>query len=272
MRQEYMKQGYNVINNWYRLDNDTHPADHFMSNLHYHNSYEMFIVISGSTTMLVNEKLIPIKKSDIVFIKPNELHKNNGGAAHHRYAVHFTMNYLKTYFTDTVIASVTEKFNNEKLTVTSDAFRRIHEILDKMEHNEEYAYIYIAEIMSVINNPKNIVYEKTEMDNKTVTSILEYIHGNYADISGLDEISENIHISKQYMCQLFKKHTHVTISDYMNNVRINSACEILRRGDMNITETAIRCGYNSPMYFCKIFKKIVHMTPNEYKKHIRVYR
>lgn len=263
-----MKTGYSSAHEWCSVAHDTHPAEYLMSKLHYHNSYEMFIMINGSTTMLVDDKLVPADKRDIIFLKPNILHKNNGGAKHERYALHFTMNYLNTYFTDTAINSIIQNFDKDKLTFTSYAFAGIHELLNKIEHNEKYAYIYIAEIMSIVENKKNIVQEKINRNNSTVNSILEYIHSNYADISGLDDIANEIHITKQYMCQLFKKHTLVTVSDYLNNVRINNACEMLRSSDMNVTETAMQCGYNSPMYFCKIFKKIVHMTPNEYKKHI----
>ena len=264
-----MKTGYNLVHEWCAVTHDTHPAEYSMSKLHYHNSYEMFIIINGSTTMLVNDKLIPLNKNDIVFLKPNVLHKNNGGALHERYAVHFTMNYLNTYFTDTSINSITQIFDKDKLTVTSSAFASIHELLNKMMRNERYTYLYIAEIMSIAENPKNTVTKQINHDNSMVNSILEYIHRNYAAISGLDDIARDMHISKQYMCQLFKKHTLVTVSDYLNNVRINSACEMLRKGDMNVTETAMQCGYNSPMYFCRIFKKIVHMTPNEYRRHIK---
>ena len=263
-----MKTGYSSAHEWCSVAHDTHPAEYLMSKLHYHNSYEMFIMINGSTTMLVDDKLVPADKRDIIFLKPNILHKNNGGAKHERYALHFTMNYLNTYFTDTAINSIIQNFDKDKLTFTSSAFAGIHELLNKIEHNEKYAYLYIAEIMSIVENKKNIVQEKINRNNSTVNSILEYIHSNYANISGLDDIANEIHITKQYMCQLFKKHTLVTVSDYLNNVRIKNACEMLRSSDMNVTETAMQCGYNSPMYFCKIFKKIVHMTPNEYKKHI----
>ena len=263
-----MKTGYSSAHEWCSVAHDTHPAEYLMSKLHYHNSYEMFIMINGSTTMLVDDKLVPADNRDIIFLKPNILHKNNGGAKHERYALHFTMNYLNTYFTDTAINSIIQNFDKDKLTFTSSAFAGIHELLNKIEHNEKYAYLYIAEIMSIVENKKNIVQEKINRNNSTVNSILEYIHSNYTDISGLDDIANEIHITKQYMCQLFKKHTLVTVSDYLNNVRINNASEMLRSSDMNVTETAMQCGYNSPMYFCKIFKKIVHMTPNEYKKHI----
>ena len=183
-----MKTGYSSAHEWCSVAHDTHPAEYLMSKLHYHNSYEMFIMINGSTTMLVDDKLVPADKRDIIFLKPNILHKNNGGAIHERYALHFTMNYLNTYFTDTAINSIIQNFDKDKLTFTSSAFAGIHELLNKIEHNEKYAYLYIAEIMSIVENKKNIVQEKINRNNSTVNSILEYIHSNYADISGLDDM------------------------------------------------------------------------------------
>ena len=49
-----MKTGYSSAHEWCSVAHDTHPAEYLMSKLHYHNSYEMFIMINGSTTMMIS--------------------------------------------------------------------------------------------------------------------------------------------------------------------------------------------------------------------------
>lgn len=65
-----------------------------------------------------------------------------------------------------------------------------------------------------------------------------------------------------FICVSFKK-TGVTVSDYINSIRINNACEILRLGKSNITQAAILYEYNSTTYFCRVFKNIMRVTPRE---------
>lgn len=257
---------FRLLNEWLYITYDEQSASH-ISNLHYHNAYEMFVVTSGSSNMLVDDHMIHTQKGNIVLIKPNSLHKNNGGARHSRYALHFTDKYLNTYFASDVTEGLTKLFNNEKFSIKQEEFGKILELLGRIYSGDKFSYIHLAEILSIISRPDSIIHQ-TEYSDKTVNSILEYINKHYNEILGLDDIANALCISKPYMCNIFKKETSVTISHYLNSVRINQACDILRLGGKNITETALMCGYSSPMYFCRMFKSIVNMTPNEYRKYI----
>lgn len=264
-----MNTVYRLINEWYVMAHDIHPKGKIDTQLHYHHSYELFIMVNGSSTMLLDDKLVQVGKNDIVLIKPDNLHKNNGGTQHERYAVHFTENYLKKYFTDSVINKLTEQFENNKVSLKPKAFAAILDLLRKMEKGSEFTYIHIAELISIICDPHNVLKKENIKSTGIADRVLEYINSNYGSIAGLEEIAAQVHVSKQYMCTLFKKEINVTVSEYLNSVRINNACELLRENKSSITETAMLCGYNSPMYFSKSFKKIVGMTPNEYRSHSR---
>ena len=81
-----MANGYNPLNDWFYLNRQTRKKGDKQSNLHYHHSYEIFIILRGSTTLLADDKLISVSKNEIVLLKPDDLHKNNGGTEHERYA------------------------------------------------------------------------------------------------------------------------------------------------------------------------------------------
>lgn len=235
--------------------------------LHYHASYELFIVAKGRTTLLVDDKLISVCEKEIVLLKPDVVHKNAGENLHDRYSLHLTNEYLISHFSDNLVKSLTEPFDNNKIAVKDSVFNMILDLLKRIEKNPKYACIHAAEIITLLTDTKNLkTLTDTSTSLKTTDNILEYIGKNYANISGLDDIANNVHISKQYLCQIFKKETGVTVSEYLNNIRINNACEILRQGNCNITQTSILCGYNSTPYFCRIFKNIMGITPKEYIK------
>ena len=256
------------LNNDYLFSYDIRPAGNLPKNLHSHRAYEIFILESGATTMLIGDKLFPITQGDILLVAPETIHANKGGIEHYRYAVHFTMSHLKKYFDETVCNEITNVIQNNKLTMKPGAFKRILEILGNMQtkFGGKYSYIHIAELLTIISDPSNHIASDRQTENKTVQSVMDYINFDYPSITSLDDIASHAHISKEYLCQLFKKETGITVSHYLNGVRIQNACEILKKGETNIMETAILCGYNSSMYFCKMFKSIVNMTPKEYRK------
>ena len=149
---------FRLLNEWLYITYDEQSARH-MSNLHYHNAYEMFVVASGSSTMLVDDHMINTQKSNIVLIKPNSLHKNNGGARHSRYALHFTDKYLNTYFASDVTESLTKMFNNEKFSIKQEEFSKILELLGRIYSGDKFSYIHLAEILSIISRPDSIIHQ-----------------------------------------------------------------------------------------------------------------
>lgn len=234
--------------------------------LHYHPSYELFMMMKGSTTILVDDKLIPIEENDILLLKPNIIHKNIGEKLHNRYSIHFTDEYLLSHFSDNLARSLISPFNNHKITVTDSVFQEISRLLSRIKSDPLHACIHTAEIITLLTDRNNLQMKNAAPLPKTVDHILAYIRKNYADITGLNEIAKSVPISKPYLCQVFKKETGVTISEYLNGIRISNACEMLRGGKYNITQIAMLCGYNSTPYFCRIFKDIMRMTPKEYQK------
>lgn len=234
--------------------------------IHYHSSYELFIVVKGVTTVLIDDRLISVGEQEIILLKPDVIHKNIGQKLHERYSIHFTDEYLHSCFSDGVAELLTKSFENQKISVTSDTFEQILKLLTAIKNRPPFACIHAAEIVTLLSDPKNMQTAQLNITSKTAGHILEYIRKNYADISGLDDIANGVHISKQYLCQVFKKETGATISEYLNSIRISNACEMLRSGKHTITQTASLCGYNSTAYFCRIFKNVMRMTPREYQK------
>jgi AraC-like DNA-binding protein len=76
-------------------------------------------------------------------------------------------------------------------------------------------------------------------------------------------------MSKYYLCRIFKEATGVTLTHYINNIKIQNACHMLVNTDRSILEIGNACGFNSSMYFCKIFKEALSVTPSEFRRGAR---
>lgn len=125
-------------------------------------------------------------------------------------------------------------------------------------------YQLIMDISELIYLSKN----ETNMNRYTrLQPIFDFIDENYNKVITLDELSEILDITPQYLCSIFKKVTGIRIYEYINNIRIKNSKEIiLKYQDKPIKEIAELCGYDSMSYFCEVFKKIEKITPGEFRK------
>ncbi|WP_052427526.1 helix-turn-helix transcriptional regulator [Neobacillus niacini] len=128
-------------------------------------------------------------------------------------------------------------------------------------------FIYLADILTILND--NISSPRSEPIPSAYANfepILSYINQKFNKINNIEEIAETFYISKFHLCRIFKKATGLTISQYINNIKIQNACNMLITTNLSILEVGTACGFNSSMYFCKIFKQAISVTPSEFRK------
>lgn len=107
--------------------------------------------------------------------------------------------------------------------------------------------------------------------SKPVEESLRIIEKNYNKNLSLEEISEEIAVSKNYFCYLFKREVGVSLWNYLTQIRMKYAKKLLEETELKTYEIAFEVGYDNPSYFSKIFKKIESVTPNEYRAGKREY-
>ncbi len=101
---------------------------------------------------------------------------------------------------------------------------------------------------------------------RTVSAIKDYIDKNYANITSVSQIAAMLYISPGYAKNIFKKHTNLTISQYLLDVRIKNACKLLKNHDIKVYEVQEMVGYQSKAHFTEVFKRKTGKTPKEYQQ------
>lgn len=97
--------------------------------------------------------------------------------------------------------------------------------------------------------------------------ILAFIDANYhQETLSLNRIAEEVHLTPSYISTLFKKYQGVNISDYLIDIRIKKAMELLAGTDYKTYEISERVGYSNPQYFSVVFKRITGFAPIEYRR------
>ena len=98
--------------------------------------------------------------------------------------------------------------------------------------------------------------------------LLDYIEKNYSEPISLETLEKISGFNKKYLCRVFKEYTSKTPIEYINELRIESACRMLEE-NRSITASAYDCGFNDLSYFCKVFKKHKGMPPRKYKHSLK---
>ena len=81
----------------------------------------------------------------------------------------------------------------------------------------------------------------------------------------MDDVSREVDISPYYFSKIFKEATGENFIEYLTNLRIEKAKELLDNTEMSMKEICLEVGYSNPNYFSRIFKKSVGVSPTEYK-------
>ena len=87
----------------------------------------------------------------------------------------------------------------------------------------------------------------------------------------LDEIAHQFNLSRSYLSKKFKSSTGFGFKEYMINIRIKKACELLLGTDKTITEIAFECGFNDSNYFGDAFRRVKGVSPHKYRKNAETF-
>jgi len=107
---------------------------------------------------------------------------------------------------------------------------------------------------------------KERQTDSVVDKAQKYIEENFGRDISLDEVSRIVDISPFYFSKLFKEGTGTTFIDYLTNIRIQKACQLIEEGELSMKEIGMTVGYADPNYFSRTFKKKMGVTPTDYRE------
>ncbi len=113
---------------------------------------------------------------------------------------------------------------------------------------------------------RNIKTRKETQSSSVIDKAKEYIGARYNKDISLDDVSREVDISPYYFSKIFKEETGENFIEYVTNIRISKAKDLLQNSELSMKEICAEVGYSDPNYFSRTFKKNVGVTPTEYKE------
>ena len=251
-----------------------------MRNMHHHNAFELYYIIKGEREYFIEDEFFKLNENDLVIIPQNLIHRTEGKGAS-RFLIYFTLDYLKKYFTDEMIDSLSihrpivfraEENRKEQFELLLNTFLIEYNRSVKEGKNPLYDPLlagYLYQILFTVTYGNN-TYVPQEYSDGRIGSIVKYINENYSQISDIEEIASQFYISKYHLCRIFNQNLGVPLITYLNTIKIRKACKMIKSGKSSLTEIAMKCGFNSSSYFCKVFKAEKGISPTEYKKQYQI--
>lgn len=123
----------------------------------------------------------------------------------------------------------------------------------------EWVESYLFQILSKVEEKMGGSGSKSYVD-----SVIRIVHQRYHENLSFKEIARQMHLSRHYLSNLFKRHTGQTFMNYLSHYRIKKAQELLSTQQYMIYEVSEMVGYSEPSYFGRVFKNIVGISPSEY--------
>ena len=233
---------------------------------HIHDSYEIYVNVSGDVAFLVNNRLYPVKKGDVIVSRPGDVHI----CVFQTHMAHECFCFWLNCPEDSPLLSFTKREDFSNYIHYSDEVRRellrlLHRLKDAENCSREPARTaYVFRLLTLFNEG-----EQTEQDNpalpRSIQQVLDYINTNYVQLHCVDDIVKSTHISNSTLNRWFRTYLKVSPHKYVEALKLSYAQRLLLEG-RSVTEVCNASGFTDCSRFIAIFKSKFGQTPLQYQK------
>lgn len=256
---------------------------------HWHDQYEINLVISGTLHYFVENKSYLLHPGEAVFINAGRLHRGYSEDSEQiSNTIVFSADILcpdsssewyQILIDDWIHSDVHGIILRPDLSWMNAILQEINRIFQEERKKDlGYQFMQKASICRIFTELiRNMPYATRPTGaeserQRRLRRILTYITKHYMENVTLKSLSRTAQISEAECSRFFHDMMGMTPFEYLNQYRIEKSCEMLPDSEKSIGEIALECGFNSFSYFSKRFKEIMYMTPKEYRKKIRSAR
>lgn len=258
-------------------------AEEFQWNYHCHPELEIVFVNEGVGRRHVGNHLSYYQDGDLVLIGPNLPHSGFGfgsSGVHEEIVVQFKSDIITDgqsvvrpelqllsqlfekakhglCFYGETKSQIGEKLHRLKTLTPYQRLLAVFDILSEMAVSSEYI------LLSDVNDSSLLSHK----DQSRLKKIFNHLELNYQYAIDIKQVAELVSLSVPAFCNYFKKLVNMTYTDFVNEFRIEKACQSLL-SDKSILDICFECGFSSQSYFSKVFKKVKGKTPLEFRNEL----
>lgn len=121
-------------------------------------------------------------------------------------------------------------------------------------------------VSEVVHQFLSVSFDYVEVKHSDIVfKASAFIRENCQKAITLEDIANEVFLSKSYLSSTFKQATGISISEYINKARVEKSKDLLNTTDLSLVTIANECGFSDQSYFSRIFKKHTGVSPKQYR-------
>lgn len=241
---------------------------------HIHSYYEIYVNFSGDVSFLVNNHIYKIKKGDIIFTRPEDVHFcifNNPC-----YHDHFCL-WLDAPSTSPLTSFTHEPGFPNHISPPDDLKEEFLLLISHLTGSHPETNSKLAEITTLFEMMRFLEKQSTAVNvfshmplPQEMQEILDYLSDNFTQIQHINVIYDLFFVSPSTLTRWFRKYIRLSPKEFLESKKLAYAKNLLKNG-YSVTETCMLSGFSSTSYFISVFKKKFGVTPLSYKQNIQIH-
>jgi len=250
---------------------------------HWHEEAEFTLISEGKGIYHIDLTEYETEPEDLIFVPPLALHSASSpegcGLVSETYVFH--MNFLGGNSTDICSTRYLQPLAHHEMILPGvikpehpaylslrKIFGQISNLYDGGIPGYELALkaLFLQMIFLLLqfkehapsSDSSNAVY------SEKLKTVLDYLELHYMETVTVSDLAGLCYFSEYHFMRFFKKHMNMTCVEYLNNLRLEKAVELLEDENASILEVSLSVGFHNLSYFHRAFKKKYHMTPGEF--------
>lgn len=251
-------------------------------NWHLHPEYEIVFIRNGQGTVRVDKYSEPYSDGILIFLGPNIPHMPFGNKqfkSNAEIVIQFSEAFVKEKLAHFPEFEMMIHFIQQApygILFSSETHRKLASSFLKFKQQNDTEkllnFVQILYQLSISEDQRNILKSKHTIDinkhsSKRISTVFQYINEHYDKEIRSHHIANQLGLTPNSFCRMFKASTNQSFISFLNEFRIKKAQEYFTENkNIAISEVMYRCGFNDPSYFSRQFKKYTGLLPNEYLK------
>lgn len=254
---------------------------------HTHFQYEVFIFYNGDAKYAIGNNMYELQPGDILVMDGSLMHRPfifSDERFYERSIVQFSSDWIYPVLKALKAEKLLEVFEKDHFSILrSDDFTKVDALEKHIQNIEkgirdshptegetelQIELIHLLLKMNKITRKTELI-SSNQLDEKYefVQEAVQYVQKNYQESFTLDDVADELNISKSYLVHLFKDLTGKTVMDYAMNYRLKQSMHMLAAyPDLKNKDICYSCGFKNESHFSRYFKKNTGFTPGNFRK------
>lgn len=250
----------------------TQNVKELQQGFHWHDYFEIELVIEGKSEHLLNNQSHAISRGDTCLLTYFDFHTHR--PIDNEYATMFNFNFDPNALPENIMNillslpnAISCKFDEKELQeILSDIelIDREQFEADDLIHRTYMSTIFTKIILTILRKCGIEQITENTGDQASFNKAVALMRCHFRENITLSSIAQQVGMSPNYVGQLFKSHFGHTFSEQLLSIRLKYSKNLLKYSNYSIIDVAQYCGFKSPSYFIKCFKEKYGITPKQY--------